>query len=159
MTQRFADLAAAGRALAPLVARALAGGEDVLLLGVAPDGLPVAREVAAVLGTSVVRLDLGRGDSGVTAPLPVPVEGRTVVVVDDGVETGTAALAVGAALRDGGVGRAVLAVPVCPREVQPRLAVRYDDVVAVVQPLVRRSLRWHYTPVTERGDSPRPEPE
>lgn len=149
--QRFADRSAAGRALAPLTARALAGAEDPVLLGVAPGGLPVAEEVAAALGTTVVRLDLVRGEDGVTAQLPVPVEGRTVVVVDDGVETGTAALAVGAALRHGGVGRAVLAVPVCPREARPRLEMRYDEVVALVQPLVRRSLRWHYatSPATE----------
>ena len=38
----------------------------------------------------------------------------------------------------------MLAVPVCPREALADLALRYDDVVAPVRPLVRRSLTWHY---------------
>ncbi len=144
MSSQFADLAAGGRALAPLVAGALTGAEEVLLLAVVPAGLPVAREVALAIDASVVPLDTVRDEDGVTVRLPPAVEGRTVVVVDDGVETGTAALAIGAALRAAHVARAVLAVPVCPREAQPRLATCYDDVVAVVRPLARRSLRWHY---------------
>jgi putative phosphoribosyl transferase len=67
-----------------------------------------------------------------------------VVVVDDGVETGTAARAIAHALRTGNPARLVLAVPVCPRQEGGSLALLYDEVIAVVQPLARRSLRWHY---------------
>ena len=67
-----------------------------------------------------------------------------VVVIDDGVETGTAAAAAAEVLRDAGARRLTLAVPVCPRDAEVGLLDRYDDVVAVVRPLVRRSLRWHY---------------
>ena len=40
--------------------------------------------------------------------------------------------------------RVVLAVPVCPREAEASPATAYDDVVAVVDPLVAQSLPWHY---------------
>ncbi len=70
--------------------------------------------------------------------------GRCVVVIDDGVETGTAARAAASALRESGVESLLLAVPVCPREALADLQHRYDQVVAVVRPLARRSLAWHY---------------
>ena len=86
-----------------------------------------------------------RDDDGVRVDLAgVDVEGRDVVVIDDGVETGTAAMVAGAALRAAGATGLVLAVPVCPRDSEAALRMRYDDVIAVTRPLVRRSLRWHY---------------
>lgn len=140
---RFHDLADGGRALAPLV---VAAGpyDDPVVLAVMPNGLPAGREVAAALGREAVPLVVARDDDGVRVQLPPGLTDRVVVVVDDGVETGTAALAIGGALREVGVARAVLAVPVCPREAQAGLALRYDDIVAAVRPLVRRDLRWHY---------------
>jgi predicted phosphoribosyltransferase len=33
---------------------------------------------------------------------------------------------------------------VCPREAEAHLRHRYDRVIALERPLVRRSLRWHY---------------
>lgn len=149
-TMRFADRRTAGEELAPLVAQALAGsggsapGGGTLLLGVTPGGVPVAAEVARRLGVEVIELPIDRTDSGVDVRLPVEMAGRTVVVVDDGVETGTAAAAVATALRAAGVARSVLAVPVCPRDVEATLLSRYDEIVAVVRPLGRRALRWHY---------------
>lgn len=139
---RFADLADGGRALAPLVAVLELGA--VAVLGVEPRGLPAAREVARALGTTAVALPVDRDDAGVRPRLPDGLAGRAVVVVDEGVETGTTALGVVAALREAGVVEAVLAVPVCPREVEARLGRAYDRVVAVVRPLARRSLDWHY---------------
>ena len=116
----FIDLADGGRALAPLI------------------------EPLVTLGTEVTPLTTTRSESGVTVEIPIAVAGLRVVVVDDGVETGTAARAVARALRDAGAVHLVLAVPVCPREAEADLRGRYDDVVAVERPLVRRSLRWHY---------------
>lgn len=149
---RFIDRADAGRALAPRVASVLASGDAAsvlaagapVVLGVTPAALPVAAEVAAVLGVPVTQLAVRRDDDGVSVDLPADVKGRLVVVVDDGVETGTAAQAVAHAVRSGMAAYSVLAVPVCPREAEAVLALRYDRVVAVVRPLVRRDLRWHY---------------
>ncbi len=74
----------------------------------------------------------------------LPVQGRTVVVVDDGVETGTAGRRAALPCARRGATAVVLAVPVCPRESEAQLRARYDDVIAVTKPLARRSLRWHY---------------
>ncbi len=100
--------------------------------------------VGAALGVEVTPLVTSRDDDGVRVEVPVDVAGRRVVVIDDGVETGTAARAVADALRAAGATHVVLAVPVCPREIEAGLRPRYDDVIAVTRPLVRRSLRWHY---------------
>jgi len=154
---RFVDLADGGRRLAELLTPEVVA--DAVLLAVPPGGVRVAAAVADALGTDVSHLDVShlgvthlvvshlvvsRTDDGVTVEVPVDVTGRRVVVVDDGVETGTAARAVAAALREAGAAYLVLAVPVCPREVEADLRRRYDAVIAVTRPLVRRSLRWHY---------------
>ncbi len=139
---RFADLADGGRRLAPLVAPLL--DDATVLVAVPPGGIGVGSAVAEVLGRDVTALVTARDDDGVRVEVTVDVSGRSVVVIDDGVETGTAARAVAAALRAAGASSVVLAVPVCPREVEPDLRTRYDDVIAVTRPLVRRSLRWHY---------------
>lgn len=52
---------------------------------------------------------------------PVRVEGRVVVLVDDGAATGSTALAALAALDRGGAEKRILALPVAPREVMPAL--------------------------------------
>jgi|688.fasta_scaffold174348_2 putative phosphoribosyl transferase len=137
----FLDLRDAGEKLAPHVRDRVT---DPLVLAVAPHGIPVAEAVAAALGTSVHALEIARTDEGVSIPEIPEVSGREVVVVDDGVETGTAARAIAHALRTGNPARLVLAVPVCPRQEGGSLALLYDEVIAVVQPLARRSLRWHY---------------
>lgn len=139
---RFLDLADGGRALAPLVAPLLVPGTVVVSVGTG--GLVTGAAVADTLAIEVTPLVTTRSESGVSVEIPLDVSGRRLVVVDDGVETGTAARAVAAALRDAGAVHVVLAVPVCPREAEADLRTRYDDVVAVHRPLVRRSLHWHY---------------
>jgi predicted phosphoribosyltransferase len=138
----FVDLADGGRALAPLVGPLLTPGTVVVSAGVG--GLVTGAAVAESLGVEVTPLTTTRSESGVSVEIPIVVTGLRVVVVDDGVETGTAARAVAAALRAAGAAHIVLAVPVCPREAEADLRGRFDDVVAVERPLVRRSLRWHY---------------
>ena len=139
---RFVDLADGGRQLAALVPAELVA--DCLLVAVPSGGAVVAAALGDVLGLRSELLAVTTTDAGVAVEVPVDVSGRRVLVVDDGVETGTAARAVVAALRDAGAAYVALAVPVCPRETEADLRRRYDDVIAVTQPLVRRSLRWHY---------------
>jgi predicted phosphoribosyltransferase len=152
---RFADLSAAGLALAPLLTAALSkqaalseqaalAEAEPILLGIEPDGLVVALAVADRLRCSVLTLPVLRSHDGVQVIAPVDLVGRPVVLIDAGVETGTTARAAGVALREAGVGRLILAVPVCPREVEATLVRTFDTVIAVVRPLVRRDLRWHY---------------
>jgi predicted phosphoribosyltransferase len=139
----FADLADGGRQLAPLVGEAASGMRQPLLLAIVPNGVPVAEPIADALGLPLVGVLLDReGDPCVTT-LP-EVAGRDVIVVDDGVETGTAARLVGAAAREAGAERLMLAVPVCPRQAEAGLQSIYDEIVAIDRPLGRRDLRWHY---------------
>ncbi|OKJ16038.1 phosphoribosyltransferase family protein [Kitasatospora sp. CB01950] len=65
---------------------------------------------------------------------PVPLAGRTVVVVDDGVATGSTALAACRLVRARGAARVVLAVPVAPYDWTSRLAGAADAFVAVHTP-------------------------
>jgi len=139
---RFADLADAGRRLGELLTPEVVA--DAVVLAVPPGGVVVGAAVAAALGLDVVALVATRDEAGVSVEVPVEVSGRRVVVIDDGVETGTAARAVLAALRRAGAAYVVLAVPICPREAEADLRHRYDEVIAVTRPLARRSLRWHY---------------
>jgi putative phosphoribosyl transferase len=65
---------------------------------------------------------------------PIDVRCRHVVVVDDGLATGSTAGAVGLWLKGAGATRAILAVPVGPRGTVERLREVYDDVVVLATP-------------------------
>lgn len=59
------------------------------------------------------------------------VEGKTVIVVDDGIATGATAIAAVRSLKARGAGRVVLAVPVGPPDTIRRLRREADDVICV----------------------------
>ena len=140
----FAGLGDGGRRLGPLLDDALSGHPDALLLAAIPNGVPVALGIVETFPCRIQALPVVRSDAGAAVAPMAGLEGRTVVVVDDGVETGTVARAAADALRASGVGLLVLAVPVCPREAAADLQHRYDLIVAVARPLARRDLAWHY---------------
>ena len=75
------------------------------------------------------RVERYRGDRA-----PIALEGRTVVLVDDGVATGGTAVAGARVLRARGARRIVLAVPVGPPELSTRVAEAVDEVVQVEAP-------------------------
>jgi putative phosphoribosyl transferase len=182
--KRFADRADAGRELAARLA-GFADREDVVVLGLARGGVPVAAAVAAELHVPfdafAVRklgvpwqeeLAFGAVASGgvrvlnreVVRELPLPreaieeiaereaqelvrreaayrgdrpplaVAGRTVVLVDDGIATGSSMRAAVAALRSRGPAAIVVAVPVAPPETVAALAAEVDAVVCVATP-------------------------
>jgi putative phosphoribosyl transferase len=85
----------------------------------------VARERAELVRRSLCI----RGEAA-----PLPVAGRTVVLVDDGIATGATAHAAALVLRQRGAARIVLAVPVGPRDVRARFADAVDDVVCLERP-------------------------
>ncbi len=140
----FANLVGGGRALGPLLAAVIDGWSDVVLLAAIPNGVPVALGVAETCHVELRALPITRSDDGAVIAAMPDLSGRNVVVVDDGVETGTVARTAAAALRGSGVASLILAVPVCPREAAADLQHRYDEIVAVVTPMARRDLAWHY---------------
>ena len=75
---------------------------------------------------------------------PIPVDGRTAVVVDDGVATGSTAVAAAHALRRRGAARVVLAVPVGPPGVAERLAGDFDEIVCASRPETFFAVGAHY---------------
>lgn len=72
------------------------------------------------------------------------VAGRTAIVVDDGVATGATTVAALRAVRAMGAARVVLAVPVAPAEVLPRLEAEADEVVVLETPDPFFAVGAHY---------------
>lgn len=77
---------------------------------------------------------------------PVPLAGRTALVVDDGLATGTTARAAVLALRHAqpAPARIVLAVPVAPAEAVRALAAEVDELVCLWQPEPFHAVGAHY---------------
>jgi predicted phosphoribosyltransferase/pimeloyl-ACP methyl ester carboxylesterase len=85
------------------------------------------------------RVALYRGDRK-----PFDLEGRTVIVVDDGVATGVTDTAALRAIRRQEPERLILAVPVCSPDAADRLASEADEVVALLTPPLLDGVgRWY----------------
>jgi putative phosphoribosyl transferase len=85
--------------------------------------------VARVAGELEWRLRRYRGDRA-----PIELNGRTAILVDDGLATGRSALAAIRSLRRRGAARVILAVPVAARESARSLSDEADEVVCVEMP-------------------------
>ncbi|MGW2744453.1 phosphoribosyltransferase family protein [Streptomyces sp. NPDC001450] len=83
---------------------------------------------------------------------PVSVAGRTVVVVDDGVATGSTARAACRIARARGAARIVLAVPVAPRDFARRLGGDADELVCLDTPDDFFAIGQFYVDFTQTGD-------
>lgn len=83
---------------------------------------------------------------------PVSVVGRTVIVVDDGIATGTTARAALRALRSRGAARVVLAVPVAPPESVRDLQAEADEIVCLSQPEFFGAVGSFYADFHQVGD-------
>lgn len=83
----------------------------------------------------------------------VPVRGREVVVVDDGMATGTTMAAALQALRRDGAARLVLAVPVAPRSALQRLGALADAVHCLATPSPFGAVGEHYADFHQLDDA------
>jgi putative phosphoribosyl transferase len=75
---------------------------------------------------------------------PLAVEGATVIVVDDGIATGTTVRAALQALRRRRPARLVLAVPVAPPETLRALRDEVDEIACLAQPQPFEAVGLHY---------------
>lgn len=82
----------------------------------------------------------------------LPVEACTVILVDDGIATGTTVRAALKALRRGHPARLVLAVPVAPSDTLAALRGEVDDIVCLSQPYPFRAIGEHYADFHQVGD-------
>ena len=89
-----------------------------------------------------------RGD----AP-PIAVEGRTAIIVDDGIATGSSARAACRIVRARGASRLVLAVPVAPERWANELRDEADEFVCVKTPRWYRSVGEWYRDFSQTTDA------
>ena len=75
---------------------------------------------------------------------PVPLTGKTVVVVDDGIATGATMRAALRLVRDAGPARLIAAVPVGPADTIAALAADCDSLICLESPADFRAVGLHY---------------
>ncbi|MFJ6619074.1 phosphoribosyltransferase family protein [Kitasatospora sp. NPDC091335] len=83
---------------------------------------------------------------------PADLRGRTVVVVDDGIATGSTARAACRIVRERGAARVVLAVPVAPADWTERLDEVADELVCVGTPSPFFAIGEFYTDFSQTQD-------
>jgi putative phosphoribosyl transferase len=104
----------------------------------------VERRERAELDRRVRRFRRGRS--------PVPLVGRTIVVVDDGIATGSTARAACQVVRAQGAARVVLAVPVAPPGWTRRLEGVADEYIALETPPGFVAIGQFYADFSETTD-------
>jgi putative phosphoribosyl transferase len=83
---------------------------------------------------------------------PVPVAGATVIVIDDGIATGTTMRAALRSVRRRGARQLVLAVPVAPHDTLTQLRREVDSIICLVEPWPFRAIGFHYADFHQLSD-------
>lgn len=83
---------------------------------------------------------------------PLPIEGKTVILIDDGIATGASVYAALLALRQAKPNRLVLAVPVAPHSIYERLASATDQIVITRAPRNFYAVGQFYESFTQTSD-------
>jgi predicted phosphoribosyltransferase len=168
-----------GVVVAAEIARALEAPLDVLVvrkipapfqpelaLGAVTDGeaphIVLNEQIVAALRVRQEHLDqaiadqlaeVRRRQETFRAGRPAPaLRGRCVIVVDDGVATGATVAAGLQALRESGVSRLVLAVPVGPRETIGSLRSQVDELVCLYAPVSFSAVGTFYRDFRQTSD-------
>jgi len=108
-------------------------------------------ELAAATHAEVAEIDRRRS-AYMAGRAPLDVTGRAVIVVDDGLATGTTARAALRALRRREPSRLVLAVPVAPRDTLRELSSLVDEIVCLETPEPFRAIGLHYLDFHQLSD-------
>ena len=82
----------------------------------------------------------------------VPVQGRTAIVVDDGIATGATMRAALLAVRQRQPARLVLAVPVAPADTIAALRHEVDEVICLLEPEPFIAIGAHYRDFSQTSD-------
>jgi putative phosphoribosyl transferase len=84
---------------------------------------------------------------------PVPLAGRTVIVVDDGIATGSTVRTALRAIRNAGAGKIVLAAPVAPRDALDELRGEVDEIICLSTPSPFIAVGAHYAEFAQLADA------
>jgi putative phosphoribosyl transferase len=84
---------------------------------------------------------------------PPALSGRTVIIVDDGIATGSTARAALRAVRKAGARRIVLAVPVAPEDTIKQLRAEVDDIFCLLSPSPFIAVGAHYGEFPQLADA------
>jgi putative phosphoribosyl transferase len=84
---------------------------------------------------------------------PIPLAGRSVIVVDDGIATGSTVRAALRAVRKAGAGKIVLAVPVAPEDTVDELRAEVDEIVCLALPNPFIAVGAHYAEFPQLADA------
>ncbi|MGD3107024.1 phosphoribosyltransferase family protein [Streptomyces sp. YGL11-2] len=108
------------------------------------DVASVEREEAAELARQAARFRAGRPR--------LTLEGRTAIVIDDGIATGATAAAACEVVRAQGAARVVLAVPVAPPDAAERLRSKADEIVCLSTPYAFSAVGEWYEDFSQTSD-------
>jgi predicted phosphoribosyltransferase len=139
------------------------GHEELAMGAVASGGIFVLdTRLAEMLGVQPSEIDrikvreleeLSRRESAYRDGRPRPqLPGKTVIVIDDGLATGSSVRAAVEALRQSGPARVIVAVPVGAPDACERLRSVADDVVCVLAPSEFRAVGAHYVDFRQTTD-------
>jgi predicted phosphoribosyltransferase len=127
------------------------GGVRVMNADVAPASLP-ARALESIIARETRELErrerLYRGDRA-----PVAIEGRTVLLVDDGLATGSTMRAAVLAVRQRSPARIVVAVPVASPRACDAFSDEVDDIVCGLTPASFRAVGEWYVDFHQTTDA------
>jgi putative phosphoribosyl transferase len=142
-----------------------APGQPELGIGAIAEGstTPVAGPAAEILGVAptefdrlaeAARAELERRVAHYRGDRPLPaLEGRDVILVDDGLATGVTAEAALVALRRHRPAQVILAAPVCAPDTADRLSALADKVVCVHAPAEFRAVGMFYDDFDQTTDA------
>lgn len=148
-----------------LVRKIGAPGHEEYGIGALVDGaspqIVIDRDIARAVGADQAYIDrevarqlaeVERRRALYARPDPVPLEGRTAIVVDDGIATGGTVKAALQALRMSKVGKILLAVPVAPRAAVAELSNMADRLIYLIAPEPFHAVGAHYADFDQTHD-------